>query len=735
MSGPLSRLGRGVRGAVAASDPGLTRLRLAGTTVATVAADLVVLYGLVSLIGAPVTTAVPGVVLAMTASMAVRETEPGAQALSIALLAPAGAAGVALATVTGPYPWLADAVFVAVAVAAVLVRRLGPRGVSAGMVAFMCYFLGLFVRLTPDHLAAASAALAVGAAVTVGMRLLLRPRRPARDLRRMLAALGQRCGGVVDTLVDAVEDGALSGGRARRLRSQLGRAADAATAVEQRLDDADEPVLDTVGNDELAVRVFDLELAVENLCTAVTSLLREAPREAVEGEAAALAVLRGRLRSPVGPPAAGAVPDPPDGQRPDAGPDAVARLRRAVSTVAESWGGVVDPRRGAPDPGDGRDGDDRDGDHLGEADDPEDTEDSDDGTEDAAGLSDSTRQAVQVGVASALAILVGTQLSSTRWFWAVISAFVVYTGTSTRGEILSKGWQRVLGTMAGVVVGVVVAALVGGHVVESLVLVVVSLFLAVYLMPVSPALMIFFITTMLALVYGLLGRFTVDLLLLRLEETAAGAAIGVLVSFVVLPSSTRKAGREAVQDFLDELGEVLAGAVEDLTGPDTTASPGAPRSHALRGSFTALRSAVRPLTNGLVGVPDRSGSRRTMQALSVGDHHGRMLARLADASPGLAADPASHRALGAAARAVRANVSSFAGLVRDAGSRARLEPADRLLDRVDEVAAARGGVDGRRLLAAAAHLRAVDRAVCARAVELGAVSSSGPTTPDPMIAA
>jgi len=41
--------------------------------------------------------------------------------------------------------------------------------------------------------------------------------------------------------------------------------------------------------------------------------------------------------------------------------------------------------------------------------------------------------------------------------------------------------------------------------------------------------MTFWISTMLALLYGLLGEFTVPLLLLRIEETAVGAVIGGLL--------------------------------------------------------------------------------------------------------------------------------------------------------------------------------------------------------------
>jgi uncharacterized membrane protein YccC len=91
------------------------------------------------------------------------------------------------------------------------------------------------------------------------------------------------------------------------------------------------------------------------------------------------------------------------------------------------------------------------------------------------------------------------------------------------------------------------------HVYVSLVLIFVCLFCGFYLVKVAYALMIFWITTMLALLYGLLGQFGVGVLLLRLEETAIGAVIGVAVAVLVLPTSTKATVREDAHTFLTTL--------------------------------------------------------------------------------------------------------------------------------------------------------------------------------------
>ncbi|MFY0573913.1 hypothetical protein ACN28S_05675 [Cystobacter fuscus] len=49
------------------------------------------------------------------------------------------------------------------------------------------------------------------------------------------------------------------------------------------------------------------------------------------------------------------------------------------------------------------------------------------------GLHPSTRQAIQVTVASVIAMAVGYAVSAERWYWAVITAFVIFTRTRSRG--------------------------------------------------------------------------------------------------------------------------------------------------------------------------------------------------------------------------------------------------------------------------------------------------------------
>ncbi len=122
-------------------------------------------------------------------------------------------------------------------------------------------------------------------------------------------------------------------------------------------------------------------------------------------------------------------------------------------------------------------------------------------------MSPSTRTALQVAAATAVATAAGELLSPSHWYWAAITAFLVYNGgASTEGEVLVRaGGERVTGTIGGVVAGMLIVAVVGHHPAIQIVLVLTSVFWAYYLQPINYALQTLFMTIMLAGLYTLLG--------------------------------------------------------------------------------------------------------------------------------------------------------------------------------------------------------------------------------------
>ena len=167
------------------------------------------------------------------------------------------------------------------------------------------------------------------------------------------------------------------------------------------------------------------------------------------------------------------------------------------------------------------------------------------------------RPALQTAIAAGLAIIGGDWVSPNRWYWAAFAAFVMFQGTRSLGESIAKGVQFMAGTLAGAVVGVVLATLLSGHQILTLTAIIVAVFLAFQANVAAYGAMIFWITIILGLLFGMLGYFPPELLLLRLQETAVGAACGAAVASLVLVRRGRAATQDATIAFLRALGPVV----------------------------------------------------------------------------------------------------------------------------------------------------------------------------------
>lgn len=321
--------------------------------------------------------------------------------------------------------------------------------------------------------------------------------------------------------------------------------------------------------------------------------------------------------------------------------------------------------------------------------------------------------------------MAGELLSSSRWYWAVIAAFVTFSGTTSRGETLTKGWQRLIGTAAGVPAGVLVASAVGGNTPWSLALIFVCLFFGFYLIQVAYSLMIFWITTMLALLYGLLGQFSVGLLVLRIEETAIGAAIGVLVAMLVLPTSTRTTITDGARSFLATLGDLVEAAVPT---PLASAENLTEQARELDEQLQQVRTSAKPRTRGIAGVAGRGSARHGLRVFTACDHYGRTLARSAGQPHPALADPALAGLVTAAAERIRGNIEALAAVL-DHRDTATVQPAANLLDGAEQAVDRLIGdgqhpdTEDRRLLTALHSLRHIDQAVVGLAQDLGAQTS------------
>jgi len=210
------------------------------------------------------------------------------------------------------------------------------------------------------------------------------------------------------------------------------------------------------------------------------------------------------------------------------------------------------------------------------------------------------RNALQAGAGVGLAIAFGHLVSGQRWYWAVIAAFIVGAGVQSRGEALVKGLQRTAGTLAGIAAGIGLATAVSGHTDLALGLVLICVTLAYYSFQNAYGVMIFFITILVALLYGMLGEFRPELLVLRLEETAVGVAAGLLAMALLLPIRENEVFRDAAVAFLEALRDFLVRvrANDPADIQNATAR--------LVSSLQALRQSVGALKRGWIPLVPRS---------------------------------------------------------------------------------------------------------------------------------
>ena len=462
----------------------------------------------------------------MMTSASVSDPRLAEQRVTLVLCILASAVAIILATLVATLPWLAIVVLCALTFVVVYARKFGPRGSAVGLLAFIGYFLALYVGAKASQLhgharrdprrrrgrlrralldrARGRRARAAGRA-SILHRARAAPSRPGRDRRRVRGR---------------------SARRAQRIRRATGRVGEVALALEQAVGHADGSVPPPHVREWIS-SLLHAEVAVDMLVEAVQRLGRM--RRATTGAA--------RLRVWSDPYAHGSptATSSRATRRCASTPKRVPRATRVATPISPSCGGVSTARsrpslrrvRGPPS--------------------RRSTTTSSPACPSARsipvavarsgvpGPSPDLRLAMQATLAVALAVVAGRAISGARWYWAVLAAYVVFVRATTVGETFSRAWQRMLGTLVGVAIGLLVATLVGHRPWPAAVVGFVAIFLAYYLMRISYTGMIACFTVALALLYEEMGRAPAGLMALRLAETFAGAAIGVLVSALVLP--------------------------------------------------------------------------------------------------------------------------------------------------------------------------------------------------------
>ncbi|WP_152046171.1 FUSC family protein [Aureimonas psammosilenae] len=491
------------RALMVASDPTFSRLRMGARvtlTLIAIIAVLVLVHGFL-----PLSVAAYGIsiITAMQGALQIKDVTNRRRVVTRVYSGVAGFLSVALATFLFSWPILNEAAFLVLVFVAVYTRKYGVRWNAVGMFAFMCYSLGSYMHPTPDELPGVAIAILISGAIAHLIRIAILPERPADEFARATLAIFERIGELRRILAAGRFSGWSDHRRqdAFRMQDRIGEAiliADAFLPIGEAETGESEP------GRHMAVALFDLQLA---------------------SETAMLAAL------------ADEVPVSAPNERLSAALDRLARLTAETKHLADNLPPIVFEREPLPSPA------------------------STAGSTGRSPFSDPAFQvAIQVTLSSAIGMTGGLMLSKTRWFWAILTAFLVFVNTQSRGDTALRAVNRAVGTFAGITIGIGLATLLGGALVPSAILIVLFTFFGFYFLQLSYGTMTFCVTIVLSLLYGLLGEFTPGLLVLRLEETLIGTAAGVFISFAVFPQKTTGAADKAADAFLSALDRLLAAA-------------------------------------------------------------------------------------------------------------------------------------------------------------------------------
>ncbi len=579
---------------IAPPDPGQVR---------TVAALRITLAGLLTmlvllpaeqLLGLPVRAATAGVVTGVFACLTVHDTARRDRLQTTLLCALPPIAACLLAALVAADEVTAGGTLVAVVFLTAWLQAAGARPAALAMTGFMAFFIGLVMRPTFASLPGYALAHLAGAACAALARFVLLRERPFATLRRMLASLDRLVLRILGRLADTVAAGAWTPRSTADVDALLDHLHEATVMAADRAQALDVPA---AARDALCLGLFELELATER----IARLARHDPVQQDTPLPALVAALRG------------AGPPPPTGRV--AGALAAVATARRDAAAALQQAAAAPPHQAAP--------------HAPPA---------------AGILQVATVPAaapawrglplhmpLQAAVAAAISIGVGDLVSPPRWYWAAVTAFLVFTGTHSRGETLQRGVQYTLGTFGGALAGMLVAALVAGQPHLSVVLALVAVFLAYHASAASYGMMVFWFTVVLGLLFSFLDAYHPGLLLVRLEECAAGSAVGIATAALLLPVSTVERTRAASLAALRDMAAVVQAATRRLTGEAVEAGTLAAAA-ALDRRLAALRGAAAPLVCGWAAFRAER-FRRNLRVFEVCVYWTGELARQADLHP------------------------------------------------------------------------------------------------------
>lgn len=547
-------------------DPGFSSLRLATRGTISMLLTFFTLSFLAKHFSQPPTLAFLGVMIALLGSMVVNDAGRKQQMISMVLMIFPALAGLGLSISLHPFPILQMIAFLGVTFLSVYIRRFGPRWFGGGFVAFMAFCAPLFFPIPLDAVPWVLGSVVISLGLTFLIRFFLLPDRSSKIFKNHIKSFERQTELLMESVVQTCER--VAAGEAfsaeiqrKTFRRSVIRLNELTLLIEQLLNGGD-----FHGTRAQAARwqmfFFEKEISLRQV---IYTFLQLQP------------ALNGSQKNEL----SLALRSLQQGKEPaqvsfEAGRDFVelfTQMRRLQKTTFDETAfSETDKEETSPPPQRRMFA--------------------------SSGMRVTTRQAIQATVATAIASVLGQMISSQRWYWASIAAFVIFAGAS-RGETALRAASRTIGTILGLGLGFALSLLFKDHHSLEWALVLVCVFLGLF-----GARMAFgfwsatLFTTMLAVLYDAMGQLSAQILVLRFEETLLGVLIGAVVAALILPVSTRS----TIRTSLAHLFLTLADIVGSLPAPRdhfSSRRETVSRLNQLDRELQALRTSAAPISGRL----------------------------------------------------------------------------------------------------------------------------------------
>ncbi|MBN8208103.1 FUSC family protein [Bacillus sp. NTK071] len=564
---------------LAAADPGRTRLRQAVRITVSVLSSVMTMLWLTSMMGVSFTPAILAGVVSLVSLLLVNDDTEKKKKITSGLLVISSIVALSISTLLGSISYVVDGLFLLVIFCAYYTQHYGFRYFAIFMVAFLSIYFSTLLKLQPSDLPGFIVGILVGGTYSYLYHFIVLRNQPNKQLRHSMRSFHIQTNLTLDLVLDVIGDPIPNNYRTLLLKRDVKRLNDYAQVISSQLTTTNPSnVWPGIDSEQLRLYVFDAEMLIETLYPAVKrlkelhalehnevrKLLYKVVQSIRDAEVLRSHDIIGNLKQTE--------------KVIDELKDQLIQLRltnhhnkdwlwliRRIESIANH---LVDSSNelGAR--------------RMANIEEEERLEDADKIKKENINEEEeknpfprlATKKALQALAAGAVAILFGDLLSPAHQYWVLLSAFVVLLGTDTVGMTLQKAFQRSLGTIFGAIAGFGLAQLLVGHVILELIALFCCIFLAFYFLSISYAMMMFWMTMLIAIMYDfILGGITEQILLARVFDTLAGAFIGFLAAALIYPRKTQEKVSDTAEDFLTKLSTYVSNYLESFEDPEKTA--------------------------------------------------------------------------------------------------------------------------------------------------------------------